>query len=122
MRSVWCLAIVTTVLSAAVARGDEATLTDGRRVTGTLTLDARGRLSFTAADKSVPLADIHRVRFAPSPPRWQAGSVHRVTLPGGQTVTGTLLGMNDDRLRLHTAWADELTLPRPWVEAVTQPP
>jgi hypothetical protein len=122
MRPVWCLAILTAVLSPPFARGDEATLTDGQRVAGTLTLDVRGRLTFTAADKSVPLDEIHRVRFNASPPRWPAGSVHRVTMPGGQTVAGTLLGMNDDRLRLRTAWADELTLPRPWVEAVTQPP
>src|SRR5262249_41657960 len=68
--------------------------------------------------RTVPLADVHRFRFDVSPPRWPAGFVHRVWLPGGQTLTGTLLGMNDERLRLRTAWADELTLPRPWVEAV----
>jgi hypothetical protein len=43
-------------------------------------------------------------------------------LPGGQQVTGLLLGLDHDRLRLRTAWAEELTIPRPAVVAVRQLP
>src|SRR6266498_3145326 len=53
-----------TLLPGSGARAEEATLADGRRREGALTVDGQGRLRFTAADgKAVPLAEVQRVRW-----------------------------------------------------------
>lgn len=115
-----CLA---TLLPAARAT-EEAVLPDGRHLSGTLTF-AAGRLRFQPGDGAAPLAlaDLHAVRFAagPSSPLL-VGRAHRVLLPDGQALTGQLLGLDGECLRLRTVWAAALAIPRPAVSAVTQLP
>ena len=109
MRGALLLAVGSAVLLAGLpppsARADEAVLRDGRRQQGTLAL-ADGRLRFTPSgdQKPLPFGDIHAIRFSinPSPPLI-AVMAHRITLPGGQQVTGELLGLAEERLRLRTA-------------------
>jgi hypothetical protein len=118
------LSLVMTGLVAAAACGDEAVLPDGRRVAGSLGRDAQGRLLFAPTGKDSPLSpeQIDHVRFSPRPAKaLLAAAVHRVTLSDGQTLTGELLGIDAERLRLRTAWGGDLTLPRHAVAEVAQP-
>jgi hypothetical protein len=115
-----CLA----TLLPATRAADEAVLPDGQRRPGVLTF-AGGRLHFQPAGSQAPLAltDVHAVRFPAGPlPPLLAARVHRVTLPHGQVLTGQLLGLDRERLRLRSAWAEDLTVPRSAVAAVMQPP
>jgi hypothetical protein len=115
-----CLA----TLLPATRAADEAVLPDGERRPGVLTF-AGGRLHFQPAGSQAPLAlaDLHAVRFAAGPlPPLLAARVHRVVLPHGQILTGQLLGLDRERLRLRTVWAEDLTVPRPAVAAVLQLP
>jgi hypothetical protein len=119
--AVLCLA---TLLRAAGPAAEEAVLPDGRHRVGALTF-AQDRLTFQpAADQAaLALAEIHAVRFAADPvPPLLAGRVHRVLLPDGQHLTGQLLGLDEQRLRVRTTWADDLAVPRAAVVAVTQLP
>jgi hypothetical protein len=115
-----CLA---TLLPAARA-AEEAVLPDGRHRPGVLRF-AGGRLHFQpdASTAALALADIHDVRFAAAPalPLF-AGRVHRVLLTQQQSLTGQLLDLEEQRLRLRTAWADRLIIPRPALSAVVQLP
>lgn len=106
------------------AGADEAVLADGGHRPGTLSF-AAGRLLFQPAGSTapLPLADLHAVRCTGGPtPPLLVGRAHRVLLPRGQAVTGQLLGLDEVRLRLRTAWAESVAVPRPAVAAVTQLP
>lgn len=112
------------LLGAPAARPDEATLRDGRRLPGKLTLDGKG-WQFLPAGKlgPVPAADLAHVRLdtttlAPL----RAGPVQRVVLRDGGSLTGALLDLDARAATLRTAWADRVTLPRAAVAAVTHPP
>jgi hypothetical protein len=102
-------------------RADEATLPDGRRLTGTLVLAPSGRLQFTRTDgPPLLLSQTHRLRFADSDlPPLPAAQVHRVLLRDGQSATGEFLGLDDRNLRLHTVWAPDLSVPRPAVVGIS---
>jgi hypothetical protein len=116
-----CLA---TLLPVPGRADDEAVLRDGRRRPGVLTF-AEGCLVFQPAgdQAALPLSEVHAVHFPAGPVApLMAGRVHRVLLPDGQRLTGALLGLDEQRLRLRTAWADDLTVPRSAVAAVTQLP
>src|SRR5262249_17961614 len=123
MRRVLCLAVGVLLLSGVGVRAEEATLRDGRRVQGTLGMDGQGRLRFTAGDPTpVSPGDIHYIRW-PDPPSapLRVATLHRVLLADGQALTGQLLGLDEKQLRLRTAWADQLTVPREALVGVTQP-
>jgi hypothetical protein len=109
------------------ARADEARLSDGRRVAGALTLDGEGRLRFTPASRPGPLpsdavAAVRLGEASPPAPPLRAGAVRRVGLRTGERLTGVLLGLDGAGVRLRTAWAESLELPRAAASAVTQPP
>jgi hypothetical protein len=92
---------------------EQAWRTDGRRISGALTWD-KGRLHFTSAKgMEIPFADITRIRFAArTPPPFRIGGGRRVRLRDGQRITGQFLGLDKDTLRLRTAWAARIELPR----------
>jgi hypothetical protein len=107
------IVLITFLLTRALF-GDEAQRPDGQRQTGTLSLD-RGRLSFTPTDKGATISGdrLALVRFGDSPsPLWRVGGGVRVQFAGGERLTGVLLGLDRDKLRLRAAWADKLSLPR----------
>jgi hypothetical protein len=118
-------ALLTFLALAPPIAADEAVLKDGRHVPGELTLGDSGRLRFTPTgrDAPPPPADLASVRFAgTTPPPFRAASGFRVRLHDGQILTGQLLGLDRDALRLRTAWAGEVELPRAAVAAVTHLP
>jgi hypothetical protein len=99
-------------------------LPDGRQRPGVLAF-AEGRLHFqpTGSTTALTLAELQAVRFSPAPsaPLLTARG-HRILLPHGQGVTGQILSLDEQRLRLRTAWTDNLAIPRSAVSAVTQLP
>lgn len=106
-------------------RADEAVLPDGRRLQGTLTVDAAGKAHFAPADKAEPiaLAALHAVRFPPAEVQpFHLGTPLRVLLPGGQHVTGELQALDAESLRLRTTWAERVIIPRRQMMAVRHPP
>jgi hypothetical protein len=125
MRALLTLAVVSSALAAAApARADEVTLTDGRRLPVTLTLEADGRLHLSAADRSgVPLDRVQYVRFGwASAAPFRAGVVHQVRLMREQRLTGELLALDAAELRLRTPWRDRLAVPRGALAGVTTLP
>ena len=125
MRVLLTLAAVSAALAAAApARADEATLTDGRRLAATVTLDAGGRLRVTAADRSdIAVDGVQHVRPGPAGVvPFRAGVVHQVRLTGRQRLTGELLALDATELRLRTPWRDRLAVPRGVLVGVTSLP
>src|SRR6476659_809169 len=107
MRAVLTLALVSAALT---AHADEITLTDGRRVVGTLSREETGRLHVIAADKAVIAPDtVRSIRFTGTPPTpFRAGVVQQVHLIGEQHLSGELLALDDKSLALRTAWTDRI--------------
>jgi hypothetical protein len=115
-----CLA----TLLPAVGAAEDAVWPDGSHRPGVLTFSS-GRLQFQpdGSTAALPLADLHAVRCITGPlSPLLAGRVHRVLLPHGQLLTGQILDLDEQRLRLRTVWADRLSIPRGAVTAVTQLP
>jgi hypothetical protein len=109
----------------ALAVGDEEAIRpDGRHVSGTLTLDAKGRLCFTPKGAAaLPPDALTLLRFPMAAPPVNRPSVGvRVVLPNGQHICGQLLSFDGKTLSLRPAWADRIELPRAAVAAVTQLP
>jgi hypothetical protein len=107
-----------------IAVADEARDGDGRRTSGTLTLDAAGRLQFTPAgqDKPAPPDGVDMVLFKPAAPApFRIGFVRRVLLDDGQRISGRLLGVDKDAVCLRTAWAERVTVPRAAAVALLHP-
>jgi hypothetical protein len=104
---------------------EEARLTDGRRVSGALTLDKNGQLRFAVTGQAEAVLNerIDLVRFpeAPCPPFRAAGNL-RVVLRDGQTLTGPILALDRGTLQMRTAWANRLRVPRSAVASLTQLP
>lgn len=120
----WLLVLAALGLTVRAARPDEATLRDGRRLPGKLTLSEK-RWRFLPAGQAQPLSasSLHRVRLETrTVVPLRAASVHRVTLSDGQGLTGVLRGLDDRTLSVRTAWAEKLALPRAAVAAVTHQP
>src|SRR5215472_6718432 len=110
-------------LAVTAVRPDEATLRDGRRLSGKLTFRDSWRFLPTGKSEPLPVSSLLAVRLEPSSSSpFRAASVHRVTLRSGEWLTGILLDLNDKTLSLRTAWTDKVTLPRSAVAAVTQQP
>jgi hypothetical protein len=106
------------------AAGDEAFSRDGRRLGGTLLL-RQGQLVFRPAGGSDLLAAgaLQRVRLDALPPQpFPVGGGCRVHLQGGQQLTGVLLSLDGKRLRLRTAWAARLEVPRSALVCLTALP
>jgi hypothetical protein len=125
MRVVVTLAVASAALAAAPPpRADEVTLTDGRRLPATLTLEATGRLHFTAADRSDVAPDcVQYLRFgAATVAPFRAGVVHQVRLTRDQRLTGELLALDAGELRLRVPWRDRLAVPRGVLVGVTTLP
>jgi hypothetical protein len=120
MRALLTLAVALVVLP---ARADDITLTDGRRLPGAVRLDNSGRLRFSDG-RSVLAADrVQHVRLtAASPPPFRSGVTHLVRLPGGQRLSGELLGLGEKELLLRTPWRDRLSVPRGALVGVTNVP
>jgi hypothetical protein len=111
-------------LLAPARAAEEALLPNGRRVAGSLALQA-GRPLFTpaAGGDALPMQNVTFVQFnGPSPAPFRAGLARRVVLRDGQRLTGELLGLDRERLNLRTAWADKLALPRAAVASLTPLP
>jgi hypothetical protein len=116
------VSLAVALLLAGTAAADEAMLPDGRLVTGSLQLAPNARLQFLPADKQAPLslAAIHQVRFrAADFVRLRSAALYRVGLAEGQSVSGDFLGLDDQQVRLRTAWAPELAVPRTAVVSLT---
>jgi hypothetical protein len=107
-------------LSAPLLAAEEGWRPDGRRVRGSLALEA-GRLRFTpAGGAALSAADLTRVCFAEAtPPPFRVAGVRRVRLHDGQQITGQFLELNKDALSLRPAWAPRVQLPRSAVAALT---
>lgn len=106
-------------LLAALSGAEEAWRRDGRRLDGNLKLDS-GQLRFqpTRGEALAP-ADLTRIRFAegkPSP--FRVGDARRVRLWDGEQITGQILELNKETLRLRTAWSKRLELPRVAVASI----
>jgi hypothetical protein len=113
------------LFSFAAVHADEAVLRNGWRVQGELNADGQGRLLFQPLGPNPPLLpeQIDHIRFPSSrvlPLR--AGAVYRVLLHDGQHLTGEVLGLGADKLELHTAWRERISIPRTDLAAVTHAP
>jgi hypothetical protein len=97
----------------------EAWRSDGRRLRGNLTFDA-GQLRFQPTEgAALAPADLTRIRFSDSAASpFRAGGGRRVHLWNGERITGQILELNKDTLRLRTAWAARLELPRSAVASI----
>src|SRR5262249_15597758 len=104
----WCLCFVISFLflvSPLIA--EEATLVDGRHLTGELALDKAGQLQFLSAQDTASysqdqIESVHfgECRLAP----FRIAAAHRVILPGEQYLTGQLLKLDGQHLYFRTAW------------------
>jgi hypothetical protein len=119
----WLAAALLGAIVGPGAWGDEGMLLDGRRLTGDVRRQADGRLYLVGAERTVRLDQLACVRFSGQPlPALQAASLFRIPLNDDQQITGELLGLDADTLRLRTAWAADLRLPRHAVAAVLKVP
>ena len=111
-------------LSAPLPAADEALARDGRPLSGSLSLAPDGRLQFTPTTGDPrPASTLDRVRLSSAlPPPFRIAGGWRFLLVGGQQLTGDLLGLDAETLRLRTAWAPRLELPRAAVISVTMLP
>lgn len=108
------------VLNACTTSGmsDEAILIDGRAIDGKLTKASGEPLQFISKAKSVPLAEVERIRFAADVSTFRAGALHQVTLANDQQLCGELLTLDAQALRLRTAWRDKILIPRQLIVSV----
>src|SRR5262249_49502764 len=117
------LACLLPLLLLPAGQADTAVLATGQRVSGTASV-RRGKLAFTprqARDK-FDFADLVAIDLGGSAGFFRAGPAHRLTLAGGQRLSGVFLGMEKDRLLLRTAWASRLAVPRSALVSLTHLP
>jgi hypothetical protein len=117
--------IVASAVWLGIACADEGVLVDGRRVEGTLGTDAQGQVLFQSRGEklSLRLDQFDHVRFpAVRLPPLRAGAPFRIVLPGAQRLTGELVGLDSDKIHIHTAWSEKLSIPRAGVTAVGHAP
>jgi hypothetical protein len=119
-------AVLTLLGVALLSRADdEAVCANGRRVHGTLTVEAGGALRFVPAGQDKPLAaeSIEAIRFDPTAAvTARAGNSLRATLADGQHITGELLKLDREHVRLRPAWSERIELTRNAVVALAHPP
>jgi hypothetical protein len=131
MRMVWAstatllLTLLTCLPVPGEVRADEATLPDGRRLAGKLVQAPDGRLEFVPAQGAgrFRLDQVEHVRLADTAlPPFRAATVYRVSLAKDQRLTAALQELDGQSLRLRTAWAARLSVPRQAVAAVVHRP
>jgi hypothetical protein len=107
------------ILLAPLRSAEEAWRGDGRRVRGNLTLDGE-QLRFQPTEgAAIASTNLTRIRFADATPTpFRAGGGRRVHLWDGEQITGQIVGLDKDKLRLRTAWAANVELPRAAVASV----
>jgi hypothetical protein len=107
------LLLVLVCLAPPLSAAEQAWRTDGRRLTGSLTLASDGRLRFTPTGQadSLSATELNRIRFDTPSPSSRIAAARRVSLPDGQHLTGALLALNADALSLRTAWVGRLDVP-----------
>lgn len=123
MRALLVLLLIAGLFLPLALLADDATLPDGRRLTGTLCWQ-ENRPRFAAGDRTFVLTELQQIRCqTPETPPLRAGVVHRVVLRDGQRLTGQLLGLDADAVKIQTVWAEKpLTLPRAWVAEISHLP
>ncbi len=106
-------------LLVSACRADEAWRGDGERLRGHLTLEG-DRLRFqTTEGAAIPPDTLTRIRFPqgkPTPCRIGAG--RRILLWDGEQITGQILDLDKDKLRVRTAWAERVEIPRAAVSSI----
>ncbi|HTU21055.1 MAG TPA: hypothetical protein VMG10_23585 [Gemmataceae bacterium] len=102
-----------------LSSAEEAWRSDGQRLLGNLTLDD-GQLRFQPTKgAALTPTKLTRIRFAEGRPTpFRAGGGRRVRLWDGEQITGQILELNKETLRLRTAWAARLELPRDAVASI----
>ncbi len=113
------LAAVCSLLAGLGLHADEATLRDGRRVTGTLAFDGK-RWSFTPA---VSIDELLHVRLSPgTAPVLHGRLPMRLLLRDGSHLTGDLGEVDGKTIALATSAAGKLSVPRTAVVGLRHPP
>lgn len=105
------------------AAADEAIDRAGRRFAGSLR-QLGDPWVFVPLGKGVPLPAerLALVRFDPrAAPIPRTLLTHRLLLPAGQHVTGTLKQLNAKEVHFTTSWGQSVTLPRETVRGIEQP-
>jgi hypothetical protein len=110
-----CLACLLSPLS----RAEEARRIDGRWMPGNLTLDGEQLRFQPAQGAAFTPTDLTPIRFAEGRPTpFRAGGGRRVRLWDGEQISGQILALNKETLRLRTAWEARLELPRAAVASI----
>lgn len=117
-------ALLVVLVAPAISRADEAVLPNGMRFQGALQAGPQGRFHFQTASRTFTLSQMHLVRFDEVSPRpRQTSAVHRITLTDGQHITGELIEVSANTVRVQPAWAEKpLAIPRSAVLAISHPP
>ncbi len=111
--------LFTSVLSPLCA--EEAIRADGKIVRGSLHLERGGLLAFVSdkGETPIPLRDLRAVRF---PQKrllpLHTARMHRITLPGSQSITGQILSLEGKNLTVRTAWGATLAIPRSALDSI----
>jgi hypothetical protein len=126
-KAIWATALLAASAGLLVGRGrsaDEAVLTDGRRLSGTMRFPADGRLHFGSGPRDLRLDELQQICLTSADlPPLRAAAAHCVLLRDGQQLTGELLGLDGDKLRLATIWtAKPMGVPRSRIAAITHLP
>lgn len=98
---------------------EEAWRDDGRCLRGRLTLDGE-QLRFQPSEGApLPSTDFRRIRFPQGTPApFRTGDGRRVLLWNGEQISGRILDLDNEKLRLRTAWKARLEIPRAAVASV----
>jgi hypothetical protein len=112
MRIVLGLLAMVGLAAGAGAEPQEAILPDGRRLSGELAWSGDGRLRFRPSGKAwaVILDQVLQVRWSESTP--PAEAAWRLLLHGGQSLSGTFLGLDAQEVRFGTLWGESINVPR----------
>ncbi|MGE3803425.1 MAG: hypothetical protein AB7K24_01990 [Gemmataceae bacterium] len=102
----------------ACTRGDEAILPTGKRLDGTLILE-QGRLVFRAKSVDLPAGKLVHVLVDGAVSPFSSARPLTVHFHHDERLSGRLFACDNDVVKLQTAWADALNIPRRFVEAIT---
>lgn len=104
--------------------GEAGILPSGKTVQGQLLKDRQGRWVFASKDRKYSLGQLHRVRLGGTGEAiCRAGVVYRFRLRDDQVLTGELLGLSADKVRIRLACTKgERELARADLRAIEQLP
>jgi hypothetical protein len=117
--------IVASLIWPSIGHAEEAILADGRRLEGTLSTDAQGRIVFQPLDQQslLRLDQLEQARFPENRLRpLRIGAACRLVLPGQQHLTGEFRALDANRIQFRTIGSELLSIPRASVTAVTHAP